>query len=88
MRPGIEPASSWIPVGFVISEPGQELLESEFLLSVILFDVTGESVRSDWVVFCPQKHYIAKFSRDDGIPLEKRLDEVRIKAHYPLLESR
>jgi len=26
VRPGLEPASSWIPVGFVTTEPQEELL--------------------------------------------------------------
>ena len=33
-RPGIEPASSWIPVGLVTTEPRQELLHPPFLLTL------------------------------------------------------
>ena len=45
VSPGIKPASSWIPVGFVIAEPWQELLRHIFVVLLLFLScVTSGSI--------------------------------------------
>ena len=54
-RPGIEPASSWIPVGFITTEPQWELL-NQFLIwnskFAHLFHSSWTVIHGSWTMSC------------------------------------
>ena len=54
-RPGIEPASSWIPVGFVTTEPLWELQWNCFLYYIYSFTLPGVLLNKQ-ISFCSRAY--------------------------------
>ena len=79
-RPGIEPASSWMLVRFVSTEPRQELLMSAFLSNK---DTLKKEVFLGWIRWPIMKKFSINQNRQNSFKLYINKENTEISQNWP-----